>query len=78
MGSGCHVQRFDGITNGKARTVRIARFSTDGGDPRFGIVDGDEIVVLAGDPMFQGFETVDVRVPLVSATRRSRHWRSLK
>ncbi|MGL4338954.1 MAG: DUF2437 domain-containing protein, partial [Rhodoglobus sp.] len=27
--------------------MKIARFST-GGDPRFGIVDGDEIVVLKG------------------------------
>jgi 2-keto-4-pentenoate hydratase/2-oxohepta-3-ene-1,7-dioic acid hydratase in catechol pathway len=43
--------------------VKIARFST-GSDPRFGIVDGDELVVLAGDPMFSGFETLDERVPL--------------
>jgi 2-keto-4-pentenoate hydratase/2-oxohepta-3-ene-1,7-dioic acid hydratase in catechol pathway len=43
--------------------VKIARFSS-GGDPRFGIVDGDEIVVLAGDPMFAGVETIDERVPL--------------
>jgi 2-keto-4-pentenoate hydratase/2-oxohepta-3-ene-1,7-dioic acid hydratase in catechol pathway len=46
--------------------VKVARFST-GGDPRFGIVDGDEIVVLSGDPMFAGFETTDERVPLSSA-----------
>ncbi len=44
--------------------MRIARFSTEGGDPRYGIVDGEELVVLAGDPMFNGFETLDVRVPL--------------
>ena len=43
--------------------MKIARFST-GGDPRFGIVDGDELVVLAGDPMFSGFDTVEERVPL--------------
>jgi len=43
--------------------VKIARFST-GGDPRFGIVDGDDLVVLKGDPMFLGFETLDERVPL--------------
>ena len=43
----------------------IARFSDQSGaDPRFGVVDGDEIVVLAGDPIFQGFETLDVRLPL--------------
>jgi len=43
--------------------VKIARFSS-GGDPRFGIVDGDEIVVLRGDPMFAGFDTTEERVPL--------------
>jgi 2-keto-4-pentenoate hydratase/2-oxohepta-3-ene-1,7-dioic acid hydratase in catechol pathway len=43
--------------------VKIARFST-GGDPRFGIVDGDELVVLKGDPLFAGFDTLDERIPL--------------
>ena len=43
--------------------MKIARFS-NGGDPRFGIVDGDEIVVLAGDPMFSGFDTTEERIPL--------------
>jgi 2-keto-4-pentenoate hydratase/2-oxohepta-3-ene-1,7-dioic acid hydratase in catechol pathway len=43
--------------------VKIARFSS-GGDPRFGIIDGDEIVVLAGDPMFAGFATTEERVAL--------------
>jgi len=43
--------------------VKIARFST-GGDPRFGIVDDDEIVVLRGDPMFSGFDTTEERIPL--------------
>lgn len=47
--------------------MKIARFSTDGGDPRYGIVDGDELVVLAGDPMFSGLDTLDVRVPLSEA-----------
>ena len=46
--------------------MKIARFST-GGDPRFGIVDGDELVVLRGDPMFAGFDTTDERVPLADA-----------
>jgi 2-keto-4-pentenoate hydratase/2-oxohepta-3-ene-1,7-dioic acid hydratase in catechol pathway len=45
--------------------VKIARFSS-GGDPRFGIVDGDELVVLAGDPLFSGFATTEERVPLDS------------
>jgi len=43
--------------------VKIARFSTSG-DPRFGIVDDDEIVVLRGDPMFSGFDTTEERIPL--------------
>ncbi|MGV8895746.1 MAG: fumarylacetoacetate hydrolase family protein [Rhodoglobus sp.] len=46
--------------------MKIARFSS-GGDPRFGIVDGDSIVVLKGDPMFAGFDTTDERVPLAEA-----------
>ena len=46
--------------------VKIARFST-GGDPRFGIVDDDELVVLAGDPMFAGYDTTGERVPLSEA-----------
>jgi 2-keto-4-pentenoate hydratase/2-oxohepta-3-ene-1,7-dioic acid hydratase in catechol pathway len=45
--------------------VKIARFSSDG-DPRYGIVDGDDLVVLAGDPMFSGFEPTEERVPLES------------
>ena len=45
--------------------MKIARFSI-GEDPRFGIVDGDELVVLRGDPVFVGFETTDERVPLDS------------
>lgn len=47
--------------------MKIARFSIDGGDPRFGIVDGDELVVLAGDPMFSGFDTTGERVSLSTA-----------
>lgn len=46
--------------------MKIARFST-GGDPRFGILDDDELVVLRGDPMFSGFDTTDERVPLADA-----------
>ncbi len=45
--------------------MKIARFSS-GGDPRYGIIDGDEIVVLVGDPLFSGFDTTDERVPLES------------
>lgn len=48
--------------------MKIARFSTDGSDPRFGIVDDDELVVLAGDPMFTGFDTTGERVALDQAS----------
>jgi hypothetical protein len=47
--------------------VKIARFSVDGGDPRFGVVDDQELVVLTGDPMFQGFDTTGERVTLAGA-----------
>lgn len=46
--------------------MKIARFST-GGDPRYGILDDDEFVVLAGDPLFSGFGTTGERVPLADA-----------
>jgi len=47
--------------------VKIARFSSNGSDPRFGIVDDDELVVLVGDPMFGGFDTTGERVPRSAA-----------
>lgn len=43
--------------------MKIARFSHDGSID-YGIVDEDALVVLAGDPMFAGFETTGERVPL--------------
>ena len=43
--------------------MRIARFSHNDAI-RFGIVDQGELVVLAGDPMFAGYETTGERVPL--------------
>ena len=43
--------------------MRIARFSHQDAI-KFGIVDEDELVVLAGDPMFAGFDTTGERVPL--------------
>lgn len=43
--------------------MKIARFSA-GGDPQFGIVDDDELVVLAGDPMFHGYDTTGDRLKL--------------
>ncbi len=43
--------------------MKIARFSHNDGI-RYGILDGDEIVVLDGDPMFAGYETTGERVRL--------------
>jgi len=43
--------------------VKIARFSHND-QIRYGIVDESELVVLAGDPMFAGFDTTGERVPL--------------
>lgn len=46
--------------------MKIARFSHNG-SINFGIVDESDIVVLAGDPMFAGFDTTGERVPLADA-----------
>jgi len=46
--------------------MRVARFTTDGSEPRFGIVDENDLVVLAGDPLFVGYETTGERVPLAA------------
>ncbi|MFT4228712.1 MAG: fumarylacetoacetate hydrolase family protein [Microbacterium sp.] len=43
--------------------MRIARFSHRDAI-RYGIVDDGDLVVLAGDPMFAGFDTTGERVPL--------------
>jgi 2-keto-4-pentenoate hydratase/2-oxohepta-3-ene-1,7-dioic acid hydratase in catechol pathway len=47
--------------------MKIARFSVAGSDPRYGILDGDDYVVLTGDPMFSGFDTTGERVPAAQA-----------
>ncbi|MGB3909034.1 MAG: fumarylacetoacetate hydrolase family protein [Pseudolysinimonas sp.] len=49
--------------------MRVARFAIADADPRYGIVDtaeggDDEIVVLAGDPIFSGFTPTGERLPL--------------
>jgi 2-keto-4-pentenoate hydratase/2-oxohepta-3-ene-1,7-dioic acid hydratase in catechol pathway len=48
--------------------VKVARFSVEG-EVSFGILDEEtgELVVLAGDPMFSGYQTTGARVPLASA-----------
>ena len=47
--------------------MKIARFATPGEDPRYGIVDERELIVLAGDPMYSGYETTGERVSLREA-----------
>ncbi|HPT95572.1 MAG TPA: fumarylacetoacetate hydrolase family protein [Microbacteriaceae bacterium] len=47
--------------------MKVARFSVENAI-HYGIVDGDELVVLSGDPMFAGFDTTGERVPLAKAT----------
>lgn len=43
--------------------MRIARFSQNN-EPRFGIVDGPELVVLKGHPLINGYDTTGERIPL--------------
>ena len=43
--------------------MRIARFSLHG-EPKFGIVDGPELVVLNGHPLVAGYDTTGERVPI--------------
>lgn len=46
--------------------MKIARLSHNDGI-KYGILDEGELVVLAGDPMFAGYETTGERVPLADA-----------
>ncbi|MFT4260446.1 fumarylacetoacetate hydrolase family protein [Microbacterium sp.] len=46
--------------------MKIARFSHDDAIA-YGIIDDSDLVVLAGDPMFAGYETTGQRVPLADA-----------
>ena len=43
--------------------MKVARFS-NGAGPRFGIVDGPELVVLKGHPLVAGYQTTGERIPL--------------
>jgi 2-keto-4-pentenoate hydratase/2-oxohepta-3-ene-1,7-dioic acid hydratase in catechol pathway len=43
--------------------VKVARFS-NGAEPRFGIVDGPELVALKGHPLVAGYQTTGERIPL--------------
>jgi 2-keto-4-pentenoate hydratase/2-oxohepta-3-ene-1,7-dioic acid hydratase in catechol pathway len=40
--------------------MRIARFVVDG-DPLYGVVEGDEVAAIAGDPFFQGVQPTGAR-----------------
>lgn len=40
--------------------MRIARFVVDN-DPMYGVVDGDDVLVIAGDPFFQGIKPTGVK-----------------
>ncbi len=46
--------------------MKVLRFRHDG-VPHFGVVDGDTISLLAGDPFHDGIELTDERVPLAEA-----------
>ena len=43
--------------------MRIARFTT-GEDPRFGVVEGEELAVVSGDPLYTPLTFTGERVPL--------------
>ncbi|WP_374460815.1 fumarylacetoacetate hydrolase family protein [Microbacterium sp.] len=47
--------------------MKIARFRHDDAI-MYGIIDDRELVVLAGDPMFSGYETTGARIRLTDAT----------
>ena len=47
--------------------MRIARFRHEDAIA-YGILDEGELVVLAGDPMFAGYETTGERVPVGEVT----------
>lgn len=46
--------------------MQIARFA-HGDSPAYGIVDGDDLVVLKSDPLFDSYDTTGERVPLEGA-----------
>ncbi len=48
--------------------MRIARFTTEGGEPRYGVVegaaDGESVAVVAGDPLYRPVQFTGERLPL--------------
>ncbi len=47
--------------------MKVARFAADEADPRYGIVDGEELVVLKGHPLIAGYDTTGERIALEDA-----------
>lgn len=43
--------------------MKIARFTLEAEEPVYGILDGDDYVVLSGDPLYHGITPTDRRVP---------------
>jgi len=48
--------------------MKVARFTLGSGDPLYGVLDGEDLVVLAGDPLYHGINPTETRVPLEKAT----------
>lgn len=46
--------------------MKVARFSVAGAEPQFGVLDGDDVVVLAGDPLYHGINPTDQRLSVDS------------
>ena len=48
--------------------MRIARFTTEGGEPRYGVVEGsagdENVAVLVGDPLYRPVQFTGERLPL--------------
>lgn len=44
--------------------MKIIRYTAHGADPAFGILDGDDVVELHGDPLLVGIVPSDTRVPI--------------
>jgi 2-keto-4-pentenoate hydratase/2-oxohepta-3-ene-1,7-dioic acid hydratase in catechol pathway len=48
--------------------MKVARFSLAGNEPLYGVEDGDDYVVLAGDPLYHGINPTEQRVPTDKVT----------
>lgn len=50
-------------SRGSVKTVRIARFTSED-QPQYGVVEGDEIAVVTGDPLFSPIQPTGRRIKL--------------